>query len=160
LTASAGRTPNWAATASAVAALPMLTVPGSWSRTWCHAPVGSTTPSSSTTHCGLGRRSVQLVHHQSPSARSIAPPHSGQTQESSCQRWPALNQETSGEAIAAQVTIGSSALATTCTAGCAARAVRHSWAIIATSFARSSWSRERLRSATARGEVSSRTRAR
>ncbi len=38
----------------------MLTVPGSCRRTWCHAPVGSTTPSSSTTHCGLGRRSVQL----------------------------------------------------------------------------------------------------
>ena len=100
------------------------------------------------------------MHHQSPFARSIGEPHSGQTKESSSQRWPALNQVTCAVLIAAQTTIGSSALATTCTSGWAARAVRHICAIIATSLARSSWSRLRLSNATTRGVVSSITRAR
>jgi hypothetical protein len=100
------------------------------------------------------------VHHHWPSARSIAEPHSGQTQESSSQRCPALNQVTCSVLIAAQTTIGSSALATTLTSGWAASTVRHICAIIATSFARSSWSRLRLSSDTTRGCVSSMTRAR
>jgi hypothetical protein len=89
-------------------------------------------------------------------------PHSGQTQESSCQRWPAATQVTSLAVEAAQVTIGSSALATTCRPAPSAEptsrsASRHSAAIIATSLARSSWSRLRLSSATTRGCVALRT---
>ena len=47
-------------------------------------------------HCGSGRRSGQPVHHHCSPERWMVEPHSGQTQESSCQRWPALNQVTCG----------------------------------------------------------------
>lgn len=96
-------------------------------------------------------------------------PHSGQTQESSCQRWPALNQVTCGGlmpragspgGVAAHTTSGSSAFATTRTLVCRTRAARQSCAIMATSLARSSWSRERLSSATTCGSVASSTWAR
>src|SRR5581483_10008976 len=106
------------ATASAVAALARLTRPGSWSVTTWRDPSGATTASPSSVHCGLGRRSSQLVQYQSASGappadmsaspdRTIAPPHSGHTHESSCQRWPAATQVTSGTTELAQTTIGS-----------------------------------------------------
>lgn len=62
--------------------------------------------------------------------------------------------------VAAQTTIGSSALATTRTSACRTSAARQSCAIMATSLARSSWSRERLSSATTCGSVDSSTCAR
>ena len=63
-------------------------------------------------------------------------------------------------AVAAHTTIGSSALATTRTSVCRTSAARQSCAIMATSLARSSWSRERLSSATTCGSVASSTWAR
>ena len=83
-------------------------------------------------------------------------PHDGHTHESSCQRCPAATQVTALATDAAQVTIGSSALATTWTAE-SARVSRQRAAIMATSLARSSWSRLRLSSATTFGRVLVRT---
>ena len=67
---------------------------------------------------------------------------------------------TSAAADAAQVTIGSSQFAMTCTCGFAVSMVRHFAATVATSCARSSWSRLRFSSATTSAFVFLRTSAR
>ncbi len=96
------------------------------------------------------------MQNQSSPVRSMCDPHSGQTHESSCQRCPEATQVTWGATLAAQTTIGSSALAITWVS-LSRKVSRHSEAIIATSLARSSWSRLRLSRATAVGEVAAST---
>ena len=89
------RTPNSAATASAVAALARLTRPGSCSVDQVPGRrSGRPRRRRSTSTVARAAQVAAGAAHQSSPARSMGEPHSGQTQESSCQRWPAATQVT------------------------------------------------------------------
>ncbi len=111
-----------------------------------------TEPSSSTHGVG-GRANAHSPHRQPSVSRCRCEPHSGQHQESSCQRWPAATQVTCCAAPAAQAISGSSALAMTRQSRAAASASRQRRAISQISAARSIWSRLRFSSVTTRGLV-------
>ena len=107
-----------------------------------------------------GRTKAQLAQDQPPSPKTIRPSHDGQPTASCCQRRPAPTQCTWRAAPAPHTTRGSSALATTCVCGAAAKAARQLPAIMRTSFVRSSWSRDRFSNSTVVAAVAVRTRGR
>ena len=107
----------------------------------------------SSTQRADGRVNGHSPHRQPSSSRRRCEPHSGQHQESSCQRCPAATQVTLGAPDAAQTISGSSALAITWQRGAAASASRQRRATIQISAARSIWSRLRLSSVTTRAPV-------
>ncbi len=106
---------------------------------------------------GRGRRNPH-VHDQSPSApKTIRPVHAGQPTASWRHSCPAATHTTCAASCAPHTTSGSSALATTVVCGAADSARRQRAATMRTSLTRSSWSRDRLSSATTSGCTASAT---
>jgi len=96
-TAAAGSTPSATAAATACAALPRLTVPGSASRIGSRRPSGPWRKSSSYHHAGSGRRKSVPVEAQPAPSRTITSPLRGQLTESLAQLPPAATHTTFGQ---------------------------------------------------------------
>src|SRR5690348_7444814 len=101
-----------AATAAEVVAFARLARPGSCSWIGQAPRCGSITWVPCSAQCGWGRRKPQSWQNQSSPGRCITPPQDGHDQASSFQDCPAATQTTLLQEEAAQVTSGSSALAT------------------------------------------------
>src|SRR6202012_2480868 len=95
-TAFAGSAPPATAAATAWAALPRFTNPGSASRIGRASPSGPYRVSSSYHHCGLGRLKSAPVEYQWPCSRTMTSPLRGQLTESLDHEPPAATQTTCG----------------------------------------------------------------
>lgn len=95
-TAAAGSAPRATAAATAWAALPRFTAPGSVNRIGRDNPSGPCSVWSSNHHCGLGRLKSAPVENQWPRSRTMTSPLRGQLTESFDHEPPAATHTTLG----------------------------------------------------------------